>query len=486
MSQLLNDLDPKLLWKHFAALSEIPRGSKNEAAVAHHVLSEGKRMGLPTRQDGAGNVLITKAATKGKEGAPTTILQGHLDMVCEKTSDVAHDFAKDPIRMVREGDFIRAEGTTLGADNGIGCAAALAVLESTDLVHGPLECLFTIDEETGLTGAFHLAGDFLKGTRMLNLDTEEEGAVYIGCAGGMDSIAKTEVSLVAPSPGKKPHRLKITGLRGGHSGVDIHEGRANALKLLGRVLRHTIGPHALEVASLDGGSKRNAIPREAFAVVYLDPARVPALAKDLASLQAQARAEVGKIDAGITLTVEPVDAVAAPSKVFATKDALRIAGFLHASLHGMLAMSPDIPDLVQTSTNLAIIETSGSTVTVSMSHRSSIDSAKKDVGEMIAAHCELAGFTVEQGDGYPGWAPNVGSALLAQAKQVHAKLFGKEPDVKAIHAGLECGIIGEKYPNLDVISFGPTIQNAHSPAERVSIPSVAGFWKYLSAMLAAA
>ena len=484
MSVQLSDLEPKLLWKHFLALSEIPRGSKNEKAVAAHVVAEAKRLGLPAKQDGVGNVLITKPATKGKESAPTTILQGHLDMVCEKNSDIVHDFTKDPIRLVRDGDFIRASGTTLGADNGIGCAAALAVLESTDLVHGPLECLFTIDEETGLTGAFNLSGDFLKGTRMLNLDTEEEGAVYIGCAGGMDSIAKTKVALVSPGAGKKAFRLKITGLRGGHSGVDIHEGRANALKFLGRALRRTVGPFGLEVASLEGGSKRNALPREAFAVVYADPSRAAALGQELAALTAELRAEYGKIEPGISVAIEP--AADAPPRVFAAADARRIASFLHASLHGMLAMSPDIPGLVQTSTNLAIIETAGDTVTVSMSHRSSVESAKKDVGQMIAAHCELAGFDVEQGDGYPGWAPNVGSALLKQSKQVHAKVFGKEPEVKAIHAGLECGIIGEKYPGLDVISFGPTIQNAHSPTEQVSIPSVAGFWKYLAAMLEAA
>ena len=278
--------------------------------------------------------------------------------------------------------------------------------------------------------------------------------------------------------------MKVIGLRGGHSGVDIHEGRANALKFLGRVLRQTLTPFGLEVAALDGGSKRNAIPREAFAVVTMDPAKAGDLAKALAVLTGELRAEYGKIEPGISIEVEPF--AQAPAKVFSGTDARRVASFLHASLHGMLAMSPDIPNLVQNSTNLAIIETAGETVTVSMSHRSSVDSAKKDVGHMIAAHCELAGFTVVQGDGYPGWAPNVHSPLLQQAKEVHARVFGKVPEVKAIHAGLECGIIGEKYPGLDVISFGPTIQNAHSPTEQVSIPSVAGFWKYLSALLAAA
>lgn len=480
----LTDLQPVLLWKHFLSLSRIPRGSKNEAAVARHVVNEGERLGLAVKQDAIGNVLITKPATKGKEGAATTILQGHLDMVCEKNSDVAHDFTRDPIVLVRDGDFIRASGTTLGADNGIGCAAALAVLESTTLVHGPVECLFTIDEETGMTGAFKLAPDFLRGTRMLNLDTEEEGAVYIGCAGGMDSVASTKVTRTTPGAGKRPFRVKVTGLRGGHSGVDIHEGRGNALKCLARALRRTMGPFALEIASLDGGSKRNAIPREAFAVVYMEPARQGALAKELAALTAELRSEYGPIEPGVAVDVE--EAKAAGGEVMSGADARRVTDFVHASLHGMLAMSPDIPGLVQTSTNLAILETVGDTVTVSMSHRSSVDSAKKDVAQMVGAACELAGFRVVQGDGYPGWAPNVLSPLLAQAKAVHARVFGKEPEVKAIHAGLECGIIGEKYPGLDVISFGPTIQNAHSPTEQVSTSSVARFWTYLAAMLEAA
>jgi dipeptidase D len=483
MNQNLDTLEPRLLWKHFLALSEIPRGSKNETAAARYVAGVAERLGLPSRQDAVGNMVVTKPATKGKENAPITVLQGHLDMVCEKNAAVAHDFEKDPIRILRDGDFLKADGTTLGADNGVGAAAALALLESTDLPHPSLECLFTVDEETGLTGAFGLGEAMLKGSQMLNLDTEEEGAIYIGCAGGVDTVLKTTVALVAPGAGKKAFKLAVTGLRGGHSGVDIHEGRANALRLLGRGLQR-LAPQKVEVASLGGGSKRNALPREAFAEIFVDPALVPAVEKALAALQAEALFEVGKIDPGIRLALTPL--AAAPSQVFAAADAARVAAYLRSAPHGVAAMSPDIPGLVQTSTNLAIVETKGSLVTVSTSQRSSIESSKRDMADVVEAHGTLSGFSVERGNGYPGWAPNVSSPLLAKAKAVHATVFGHEPEVKAIHAGLECGIISEKFPGMDVVSFGPTIQNAHSPDERVSIPSVAGFWKYLAAMLAEA
>ncbi len=483
MNDSLGNLEPQLLWKHFLALCAIPRGSKNEAAVAAHVVAEAKRMGLSVRQDKVGNVVISKPATKGKEGSPVTVLQGHLDMVCEKNSSVAHDFTKDPIRPVRDGDFVKANGTTLGADNGIGSAAALAVLESTDVAHPALECLFTIDEETGLTGAFNLGEGMLKGTQMLNLDTEEEGAVYIGCAGGVDTVLTTKVRLVPAGAGRKAYRLGVTGLRGGHSGVDIHEGRPNALKLLGRVLRRALA-HGAKVSSLAGGSKRNALPREAFAVIWLAAKGAKAFGNELAKLQEEARAEFGKIDAGITFSLAPEKKV--EPKVFSASDAQRIVSYLHTAPHGVIAMSPDIPGLVQTSTNLAIVETKGNVVTVATSQRSSIAASKKDTADLVAAHAALAGFAADHSDGYPGWAPNVSSPLLAKAKKVHAQVFGAEPAVKAIHAGLECGIISEKFPGMDVISFGPTIQNAHSPDERVSVPSVAGFWKYLKAVLAAA
>jgi dipeptidase D len=481
MNSSLGDLQPSLLWKHFLALCAIPRGSKNERRVAQHVLDEAKRMGLPAHQDTAGNVIVTKKGTQGRESAPITVLQGHLDMVCEKNEGKAHDFTKDPIQPVRDGEFVKASGTTLGADNGIGVAAALAVMESKDLSHGPLELLFTIDEETGLTGAFNLEPGSVKGRRLLNLDTEEEGAVYIGCAGGMDTLCKRKVKRVAPSAGKRAFRLKVAGLKGGHSGLEINQGRGNALKLLGRALRQLMPVHGMELASLQGGSKRNAIPREGFATLYMDPGQAAPVKESLTRLQADYRSELGKADPEVVLILEQADQ--AQDKVLAADDARTVVAFLFACPHGVFAMTPEIPELVQTSTNLAIVDTKDDLVTVQMSHRSSIESAKKDVGQQIAAYSELAGFHVEQGAGYPGWKPNVSSPLLKAAKKIHADLFGREPLVKAVHAGLECGIIGEKFPGMDTISFGPTILGAHSPDERVQIRSVETFWKYLAALL---
>lgn len=479
MSHALSGLEPKPLWDHFAALAAIPRGSKDEAAATAHVVAFATRLGLPVKVDAVGNVLVTKPGTKGLEDRPPLVLQGHLDMVCEKNSGTVHDFTKDPIRLVVNGDEVKADGTTLGADNGIGCAAALALLESTDIAHPPLECLFTIDEETGLTGANALDPSFLSAKRMLNLDTEEEGAIYVGCAGGLDTMASTTVARVAPAAGASAYRIAVTGLRGGHSGCDIHEGRVNALKVLARAVS-AAGSLGFAPATLDGGSKRNAIAREGFASGWLDPVREAEVKAALAKLEADVRSEAGRFDNPVSVGLERVDAAPNP---LSPADAARVLGFLHAAPHGVLGWSPDIPGLVQTSTNLAIVETKDDTVSLSTSQRSSVESAKKDAGRQMATAMELAGFTVKQGDGYPGWKPNVSSPILGLAKDVHAELFGKVPEVKAIHAGLECGIIGEKFPGMDTISFGPTIRNAHSPDECVSIPSVQNFWKYLTVLL---
>ena len=482
MSNAIDGLAPEPLWRHFASLAAIPHGSKNEAAIRAHVVAFAAKLRLPCRVDATGNVLITKPGTAGLEGHAPVVVQGHLDMVCEKNSGTVHDFAKDPIRLVRSGDEIKADGTTLGADNGIGCAAAMALLEVNDVVHPPLECLFTIDEETGLTGANGLAPDFLQGRVMLNLDTEEEGAVYVGCAGGLDTLGVSKVAQVAPPRGTNAYRIVVKGLRGGHSGVDIHEGRVNALKVLARALWNEALPRGAAVAALDGGSKRNAIAREAFATVVLDPAREEELRAALARVAGAVTVEAGRFDTPAQVTLEAAEAY--PDAVFSDKDARRLVGFLYTAPHGVIGMSPDIPGLVQTSTNLAIVETKGDTVTVSTSQRSSVEHAKTDAGRMVAAALALAGFEVQQGDGYPGWKPNMASPLLALSKEVHVALFGREPEVKAVHAGLECGIIGEKFPGMDTISFGPTIRNAHSPDECVNIPSVEGFWRYLTAILA--
>ncbi len=479
MTHALSGLEPQLLWDHFAALAAIPRGSKNEAAATAHVVAVAARLGLPAKVDSVGNVVITKPGTKGLETKPVLVLQGHLDMVCEKNSGTAHDFTKDPIRLIVDGEVVKADGTTLGADNGIGCAAALALLESKDVPHPPLECLFTIDEETGMTGANVLAPGFVTGRRMLNLDTEEEGAVYVGCAGGLDTVASTTVARVKPSAALSPYRVSVTGLRGGHSGCDIHEGRVNALKVLARAVSEAM-EHGFVPATFDGGSKRNAIAREGFASGWLDPVREPEVKAALAKLEADVRSEAGRFEYPVNVGIERVDAAPDP---IAEADVRRIVGFVHAAPHGVLGWSPDIPNLVQTSTNLAIVETKDDVVSFATSQRSSVESAKKDAGRMMSAAMGLAGLEVKQGDGYPGWKPNVTSPLLGVAKEIHAELFGKEPEVKAIHAGLECGIIGERYPGMDTISFGPTIRNAHSPDECVSIPSVRNFWTYLTRLV---
>lgn len=481
MTERIENLEPRSLWHYFMALSAIPRGSKNETQVARYVLEEAEKLGLEVHQDAIGNVIARKPATPGLEHLPVTVLQGHLDMVCEKNEDTIHDFLTDPIRLVRDGDFVRAEGTTLGADNGIGVAAALAVMAAADINHGPLEFLFTVDEETGLTGAFKLEPGALLGTRLLNLDSEEENAVYIGCAGGMDSAATLVLPRVAAGGHKRPYRIKIAGLKGGHSGLNISEGRGNALKLLARILRATGKDFGLEISAITGGSKRNAIPREAFAVCFMDSGRVEALRECLRQSECDFRSELGPADPDVTVALE--DYPAAERTVYEPGRARQLVDFLYAAPHGVLALSPDIPGLVQTSTNLAIVENLASAVQVHMSHRSSVESAKRDVGNMVAAYCELAGFEIVQGGGYPGWKPDVQSKLLQVARRVHQEIFGHEPEVKAIHAGLECGIIGEKFPGMDMISFGPTIIGAHSPTERVSIPAVENFWRYLLALL---
>ena len=482
MKTKIPGLKPAALWKHFFALAAIPHCSKHEAQAAQYVLAQARRLGLPARQDAAGNVVVTKPASDPAKTGPAVVLQGHLDMVCEKNETTAHDFAKEGIKPVRDGDYIRAQGTTLGADNGIGVAAALAVMEAKDLVHGPMEFLFTIDEETGLTGAFQLGADMLSGNRMLNLDSEEEGAVYIGCAGGMDTVATSPVRTVPLPAGRAVYRLKVAGLKGGHSGLDIATGRGNAIKLAARILWTLRRQYTVDIMTLTGGSKRNAIPRETFVTVALEPGQVAAVQGALRALEADIRSELGSADPDFQILFEPHSSNL--ERMLDAADAERVVQFLYAGPHGVIAMTPDIPNLVQTSTNLAIVELLPDQVRVSMSHRSSVESHKKDVGRMVAAYCAMAGFAVEQGSGYPGWKPNLQSALLKTAIEVHQKTFRKKPEIKAIHAGLECGIIGEKYPGMDMISIGPIILGAHSPDERVSIPSVAHFWKYLKAMLA--
>jgi dipeptidase D len=407
------------------------------------------------------------------------LLQGHLDMVCEKNEGTPFNFDTDAIKVYRDGDWIKAEGTTLGSDNGIGVAAALAVMESKDIAHGPLEFVFTIDEETGLTGAAEFPGGMLKSKYFLNLDNEETGTLCIGCAGGVTSKHRRKVAL-RPASGNTAYRIKVSGLKGGHSGVDIHQGRGNALRILGRVIQTLIGKLNVEVAEFKGGSAQNAIPREAAAIVVLDGGKEAELKKLVATAEADGRSDLGGFDPGLQITVEKGNR---PDKVIDMADAKRTADLLAGVPHGVLAMSPDIPGLVQTSTNLAIINANGDQIEITTSQRSAIASSKNAAADMVATVCRLAGFETEQNTGYPGWKPDPKSDIVKVLQRAHQRVFGHEGKLIAMHAGLECGVIGEKYPGMQMISFGPTIVDPHSPNERVQISTVESFWKLLKTAL---
>ncbi|MGA3027780.1 MAG: aminoacyl-histidine dipeptidase [Bryobacteraceae bacterium] len=479
MTTELENLEPKALWKHFAALCAIPRASEKEAAARDYVLAQAARLGLEAIQDAAGNVVVRKPARAGREGAIGAVLQGHLDMVCEKNEGTAHNFDTDPIRPIRDGDWLKADGTTLGADNGVGVAAALAVMDSEDIAHGPLEFVFTIDEESGLTGASEFPGGLLKSKYFLNLDGEEEGTLCIGCAGGMDTLARRKVER-GPAGAGAGWRVKVSGLEGGHSGVDIHKGRGNAVRILGRVLELLLDRLPVAVAAVEGGSRRNAIPREASATVVLDGAHEQELRSLLASAEAEIGAELGAFDPGLRISLE---SVARPEQVLAGEAARVIAGVLASQHHGVLAMSPDIAGLVQTSTNLAMVSTRDGVVNVETNQRSAIASSKQEAARMVATIFRLAGFEVEHAVGYPGWKPEPASDIVRTARAVHQEVLGKDPGLVAMHAGLECGVIGEKYPGMQMISFGPQIEAPHSPSERLKISSVEPFWALLRGVL---
>jgi dipeptidase D len=476
MAPSLNELDPKLLWKHFAHILAIPHCSGHEKALGDYVLEVAAALGLAGKRDKVGNVVVSKPATAGRERATGAILQGHLDMVCEKNSDQTHDFSKDPIDAEIKGEWVYAMGTTLGADNGIGLAAALAVMEDTSLTHGPLEFLFTVDEETGLTGANKIQKGFLEGKMLLNLDSEDEGTFTIGCAGGADS------TLVLPIERKKTasknlYRLHVHGFRGGHSGLDINQGRGNAIKLLARMLGEALEKAKFETISIEGGSKHNAIPREAFAVLACPPIQVRSMRTALKKAFEKIQIEYKTVEPGAVYTLEEAE-----GKDHAlTQDCQRILlDFLLALPHGVIAMHPEIAGLTETSTNLAIVKTDKKAFSVLCSTRSSVASALEATRGVIGSVCSLAGAKVELHDGYPGWMPDLDSPLLKKLKAVYHETFGKEVEVVAVHAGLECGIIGEKFPGMDMISFGPTIKNPHSPEEHVHIGSVEKFWTFLT------
>lgn len=475
------DKEPKSLWKHFDEIRKIPRCSGNEEQARQYVLGVAKARGFEAKVDATGNVVVRVPATAGHEGAPIVAIQGHLDMVCEKNADTKHDFAKDPIDLRLDGEWLMAKGTTLGSDNGVGVAAALAAADDGGVSHGPLELLFTVDEEVGLTGAGKLEPGFVQAKALLNLDSEELGSVFIGCAGGGDSTITLPVKRTDATKGAVGLRVSVTGLRGGHSGLDIIEQRGNAIKVLTRVLWEAARSMPIALAAVSGGNLRNAIPREARAEIAIGGDDVDRFGKHAADLERVIAGELGGREKNMKITVEPLDAVPAP--VLDTSSSMNLLDLLMSIPHGVVAMNYDIPGLVETSNNLASISTSKGEIVIGTSSRSSITTALQTVRDQIHAAAQLAGASVVEDDAYPGWQPNLASELLKITKTVHKGLFGVEPEAKAIHAGLECGIIGEKYPGMDMISFGPWIEHPHSPDERINIPSVQKFWKLLAGVL---
>jgi dipeptidase D len=479
MTPALANLQPQAVWKHFDRLASIPRASTKEAAAREYVLSLATKLGLESVQDDVGNLVVRKPARPGREAAPMALLQSHLDMVCEKNEGTVHNFDIDPIKVVRDGDWLKADGTTLGSDNGVGVSAALAVMESNDIAHGPLEFLFTIDEESGLTGASAFPGGLLKSKYFLNLDNEEKGTLCIGCSGGVKTTARRKVGLRSADAGST-WRIKVSGLKGGHSGVDIHQGRGNALRIMGGVLQVLLDRLPVEIAEVNGGSAQNAIPREAAALVLLEPPRESELKSLVSTAENGYRADLGGFDPGLRITVEKAEH---PSKAMDADGAKKTVALLGSLHHGVLAMSPDVSGLVQTSTNLATVSTKGEVVEIVTSQRSAIESSMMTAARMVATVCELAGFEVEHGGKYPGWKPEPNSDIVRKLQEVHRKLFGEPAKLIAMHAGLECGVIGEKYPGMQMVSFGPTIVDPHSPNERVQISSVESFWNYLKLVL---
>jgi dipeptidase D len=474
-------LQPQTVWQHFATLCCHPRPSKGEAPLREHLRLWANERGLETRVDAAGNLLVRKPASPGKEQLPCTVLQAHLDMVTQKNSDTAHDFLRDPIVPTLRDGWLVAEHTTLGADNGIGVALILAVLEDGSLSHGPLEALFTVDEEAGMGGARGLAADFLQGRLMLNLDTEEWGEFYLGCAGGLDvNVARAGTSEPLPA-GFTAWRIELRGLRGGHSGVDIHEERGNAIKLLVRVLCDLQAQLPLRLAKLQGGSARNALPREAWACVAIPQGQEATLIALLSSWQERLAQELQDIEASVHLSCQPDSA----ARLMSVPEQNVWLASLHAAPHGVRRMSRRVPGVVETSNNLGMIDLGPQGGHCNFMVRSLRDSGADALADEIASLFALSGTPVEKSGHYPGWAPNPASPLLALCQAVYRREYGSEAKVQVIHAGLECGIIGAKYPQLDTVSFGPNIRGAHAPGESVDIASVARTWHLLTAILAA-
>ncbi|OGS40598.1 MAG: cytosol nonspecific dipeptidase [Euryarchaeota archaeon RBG_13_31_8] len=477
---VIDNLEPKLVWKHFDEIRKIPRCSKHEEKIREYILNFAKKNNLKFKADKPGNVVITKPASKAMERKPTVILQGHMDMVCEKNSSVKFDFTKDPIQLKLKGDILTADGTTLGADNGIGLAISLAILEDKTLKHGPIEALYTVDEETGLTGAFALGSDMLSGKILLNLDSEDFGVMTVGCAGGGDSKIELPIKKQPIDKNLENMIIKVSGLRGGHSGVDIHEQRGNAVKLLARMLWKASSDYDFYITEITGGDKHNAIPREAISKVSINKKDKDNFIKTLKAEEKDILEEIKPIDPNFKMDVEKSQ----DFRITLTKESqCKVLDLLHGLPHGIDKMSYDIPNLVETSTNLAKVVFDEKNALITLSTRSSIKSALQNLRDRIHAVAELSGAKVTEETPYPGWKPNLESKILKLSKKIFKDMYGNEPKVEAIHAGLECGIIGEKFPGMDMISIGPTLKYPHSPEEQLHVSTVGKFYRYLLKVL---
>ncbi len=473
-------LEPKALWKNFSDLNAVPRASKKEERVIQFMKDFGKRLGLETLVDKVGNVIIRKPATIGYEDRKTVVMQSHLDMVHQKNNDIKFDFKNEGIKMYIDGDWVKAEGTTLGADNGLGVATIMAILESKTIPHPPIEALFTIDEETGMTGAKGLEGGILKGEILLNLDTEEDDEIGVGCAGGVD-VTATRTYIEENTPKSKiGFSITVKGLNGGHSGMDIHKGLGNANKIMNRLLYYGSEQFGLRISEVDGGGLRNAIPRESHAIVVVDSIKKDDFVSGIKGLANDIKKELKTMESKLVVEVVKTET---PKQVMDLNTQEKLLKALYAACNGVYRMSADIPDLVETSNNIASVIVKDGNIKIACLTRSSVESSKWDLANALRATFELAGCEVKFSGAYPGWTPNMDSDILKLMSRLYLELNGEQPHVAACHAGLECGILGTNYPKMDMISFGPTIKGAHSPDERAQISSVQKYWKFVLEIL---
>ncbi|WP_339896454.1 aminoacyl-histidine dipeptidase [uncultured Algibacter sp.] len=482
MNSEIRQLEPQALWNKFADLNAVPRPSKKEERVIVFMKHFGENLGLETIEDEVGNVIIKKPATVGMENRITIVMQSHLDMVHQKNGDTVFDFDTQGIEMFVEGDWVKAKGTTLGADNGLGVATIMAILESTDIPHPAIEALFTIDEETGMTGAMGLKGGLLSGGILLNLDTEEDDEIGVGCAGGIDVTATRTYDEEETPEFKIGYKISVKGLQGGHSGMQIHEGLGNANKIMNRILFDGFENFGLRISEIDGGSLRNAIPRESNAVVAIDAIHEDAFLLEIALLSTTIKKELKTMEPDLDISISKVDT---PNKIMDLGVQEGLTRALYGALNGVYRMSADIPELVETSNNIARVIVKDGHIKIGCLTRSSVESSKIDLANMLRATFELTGCEVELSGDYPGWTPNMDSAILKVMAKLYEDLNGEKPNVAACHAGLECGILGQNYPDMDMISFGPNIKGAHSPDERAQISSTQKYWKFVLEILKA-